>query len=282
MSFTADDFIDAHSHVWTPDVAAYPLAAGFEVADMSPASFTPDELLAECRPLGVRRVVLIQMSYYKFDNRYLLDAIATSPDVFSGVATIDPGQPDLRDAMRRLALAGVRGFRLYAQRNNVEAWRDSPPMNALWTHAADEGLAVCLLADPDALPGIQALCDQFPRTRVVIDHCARIGMRGAIDPADLDRLCRLADRPETYVKISAFYALGAKRAPYADLGLMIRQLRDAYGASRLMWASDAPFQTQGGHTYADSLALVRDRLDFLTREEKSWLLRRTAQTVYFA
>ena len=45
--------IDAHCHIWTPDVAHYPLAEGFQVADMKPASFTAEELLALCRPAGV-------------------------------------------------------------------------------------------------------------------------------------------------------------------------------------------------------------------------------------
>ena len=48
-----EHFIDAHSHIWTPDTAAYPLAAGFKPEDMSPRSFTAEELLAVCRPAGV-------------------------------------------------------------------------------------------------------------------------------------------------------------------------------------------------------------------------------------
>jgi hypothetical protein len=33
-----------------------------------PRSFTAEELLATCRPHGVGRVNLIQMSYYRFDR----------------------------------------------------------------------------------------------------------------------------------------------------------------------------------------------------------------------
>ena len=47
-----EPYIDAHSHIWTPDVAHYPLAEGFAVADMKPPSFTAEELLAICRPAG--------------------------------------------------------------------------------------------------------------------------------------------------------------------------------------------------------------------------------------
>jgi predicted TIM-barrel fold metal-dependent hydrolase len=61
-------YIDAHSHVWTPDVAHYPLAAGFKVEEMKPPSFTAEELLKLCRPSGVDRVNLIQMSFYEFEN----------------------------------------------------------------------------------------------------------------------------------------------------------------------------------------------------------------------
>jgi len=67
-----EPYIDAHSHIWTPDVAHYPLAEGFAKADMKPPSFTAEELLAQCRPAGVGRVNLIQMVFYGFDNRYVL------------------------------------------------------------------------------------------------------------------------------------------------------------------------------------------------------------------
>src|SRR5262249_52530491 len=82
-------YIDAHSHIWTPDVAHYPLAPGFEVADMKPRSFTAEELLKHCRPAGVERVNLIQMSFYGFDNRYMLDMIKMYPERFVGTAVID-------------------------------------------------------------------------------------------------------------------------------------------------------------------------------------------------
>jgi predicted TIM-barrel fold metal-dependent hydrolase len=65
-----EPYIDAHSHVWTPDVAHYLLPDGFTGDDMKPRYFTAEELLALCRPVGVGRVNLIQMSYYRFDNPF--------------------------------------------------------------------------------------------------------------------------------------------------------------------------------------------------------------------
>jgi predicted TIM-barrel fold metal-dependent hydrolase len=278
----ASDHIDAHVHVWTPDTSAYPLADGVANAEMQPASFTPEQLFAHCRPAGVGRIVLIQMSFYKHDNRYMTDMMAKHPGVFGGVAIVDETKPGLRDTMKVLAAQGVRGFRIYTDKAKAEAWSDSPGMKAMWSYAADAGLSICLLANPDALPAVQRMCTAYPQTRVVIDHFARIGMKGAVNQTDLDQLRALADHQHAHVKTSAFYALGAKKAPYTDMADMIRQLRDAYGAQRLMWASDCPFQVEGGHTYADSIALIRDRLDFLTPEDKTWMLRKTAEKVFFS
>lgn len=274
--------IDAHVHVWSPDVKRYPLAAGFKLADMQPASFTPEQLLAQARPASVSRVVLIQMNFYGTDNRYLLDAIREFPGVFSGVAVVDHQAAGLRDAMRQLKGQGVRGFRIHPLQESAESWLSSPAMESFWRLAADEQLAMCALVNPEALEPIDRMCARHPRTPVVIDHFARIGIDGTARDVDIERLCRLARHPQTFVKVSAFYALGKKQAPYTDLGPMIERLLAAFGRERLMWATDCPYQVQNGHTYRDSIELIRGRLDFLTPLDQQWLLQKTAQRVFFA
>jgi len=275
-------WIDAHVHVWTPDTKNYPLAEGFTKARMKPASYTPEELFAQCRPHGVSRIVLIQMSWYKYDNSYMVDMMRKHKGAFGGVAIIDENAPNVRGRMWELGAQGVRGFRLYANKKNSDAWATSAGMKEMWKVGADLGLAMCCLSDPDALPNIDRMCREFPETPVVIDHFSRIGMRGEVDQQQLDQLLALAKYKYTYVKTSAFYALGKKAAPYTDLGPMIRQLRDAYGANRLMWATDCPFQSDNGHTYGASIELIRDRLDFLSAQDKEWMLRGTAEKVFFS
>lgn len=276
-------FIDAHVHVWTPDTQRYPISPdpAFK-KHRTVASFTPEQLFAHSRPQGVTRVVLIQMSFYTFDNSYMLDCIARHRGIFRGVAIVDETKADVCATMKSLAKKGVRGFRIYTDRAKAEAWQHSDSMKKMWACAADEGLAMCLLADPESLPAVQRMCHAFPRTRVVIDHFARIGMKGRVNPRDLENLRRLADFPHTHVKTSAFYALGKKKAPYTDMAPLVRRLRDTFGAERLMWASDCPYQVQEGHTYADSIAVIRDRLDFLSAEDKAWMLRGTAEKVFFS
>ena len=276
-SNTNHGFVDAHVHVWTPDLARYPLASGFKREDMRPASFTPEELLALARPNGVSRIVLIQMSYYRFDNSYMLDTMRRFPGVFSGVGIVDDSTARPQDKMRELARQGVRGFRIGAGKQPITAG-----MEAMWKCAGDDGLAICPLINPDALPVIDGLCERFPQTRVVLDHFARVGVSGEFRDAEVEALCRLARHKHTHVKVSAFYALGKKQPPYLDLAPLIRRVRDAYGADRLMWATDCPFQLQKEHTYAGSVELIRDRLEFLSAQDKQWLLGKTAEKLFFA
>ena len=275
-------WIDAHVHIWTPDRHRYPLAEGFTVGDMRPPSFTPDELWAHARPQGVQRVVLIQMSFYRYDNRYMLDAIAASGGRFSGVGIVDYGAADVAERMKSLAKRGVRGFRINAIGKGARKWPDDDGMAMLWKTARDQNLAVCPLINPSDIGVIDVLCRKCEGTRVVVDHFARIGVSGRIEEAALKSLCRLARFPNVYVKVSAFYALGAKKPPYLDLVPMIRRVVDAFGPSRLMWASDCPYQVQGTHTYADSIGLIRNRNDFLSRADRESLLRKTAERVFFS
>lgn len=280
----AKGWIDAHSHIWTPDTDAYPINEAYKKENMKPASFTPEELFAHCHPVGVTRIVLIQMSYYKYDNSYMLDMMKKYPGVFSAVAVIDENASDVEGTMDTLKQQGVRGFRLRAgKKEDVETWVKSPGMRAMWQHGADQGLAMCPLSNPEALPAIAAMCKEFPKTPVVVDHFSRIGASGTIEESDLDQLCQLADFENTHVKASAFYAFGKKAAPYTDLGPMIIRLRDTFGANRIMWATDCPYQVVRGHNYEDSIALIRDHLnDSLSKEDKNWILRDTAAKVFFS
>jgi predicted TIM-barrel fold metal-dependent hydrolase len=278
-----NSMIDAHSHIWTRDVASFPLATGVAVDDLAPPSFTAEELLELARPLGVQRVVLIaHHPYYGFDNRYLIDAAKRYEGVFKIVGQIDDRQPHPERAMKQLLTQHVTGFRITPGLRGKSEWLDNPGMRAMWGCAAETGQAICCLIDPDDLPQVDGMCNRFPQTPVVIDHFARIGVDGTIREQDLNRLTRLARFPRVHVKVSAFYALGNKKPPHDELIPMIRRLHEAFGAERLMWASDAPYQLAEPNSYQASLKFVKERIDFLSPQDRDSLLRTTAEKVYFS
>jgi predicted TIM-barrel fold metal-dependent hydrolase len=275
-------FIDAHVHVWTPDVSHYPLAPGFKKADVKPASFTPEDLFKHSRPAGVDRVNLVQMSFYGFDNSYMLDMIALYPETFVGTAVIDPHGEAPDRLMGELAKKKVRAFRIRPAMSKVpvERWLEPAGYARMFAAGARNNQAMSCLIDPDALPELERTCKKFPDTPVIVDHLCRIGADGTIRDRDVDALCALAVHKNVMVKVGAFYALGKKEPPYTDLGPTIRKVVQAFGARRCTWESDCPFQVDR-HKYTDSLDLVRKRLDFLSDDDRDWLLRRTAEEFFF-
>lgn len=275
-------YIDAHSHIWTRDIKRYPLKKGTTLDDLAPPSFTTEELLATAKPEKVDRVVLIaHHTFYGFDNRYMTDAAKEHAGTFKVVGMIDDSKPHPDVEMKKLLKQQVTGFRITPWVRKDAHWLDNDGMRLMWKTSAGTGQAMCCLINPENLPEVDKMCGRFSDTKVVIDHFARIGVDGTVKKEDLDNLCALAKHKHTSVKISAYYALGEKKPPYDDLVPMIRRLHETFGAERLMWASDSPYQIDGDNTYAASIALIRDRIDFVSKEERDWLLRKTAEKVYF-
>lgn len=266
--------IDSHVHVWTDDLQRYPIAQGHTVAEMAPPTFTPEELLAHCQPSGVERIVLVQMSFYGTDNSYMLEAMRRYPGVFGGIAVVDEAGDGVEAEMERLAELGVKGCRLQPQGGSFEGYA------RMFARAAKSGQAMCCLMTPDTLPALDRMCDAYPQTPVVIDHLCRIGVSGTIEEGEVAALCALARHEQVRVKVSAFYALGQKRPPHEELLPLIERVYEAFGARRLMWASDCPYQVQS-ETYEDGLALVRDKMAWKSEEDREWVLGRTAEGMFF-
>jgi predicted TIM-barrel fold metal-dependent hydrolase len=276
------NYIDAHVHVWTPDTAHYPLATGYKLENVQPRSFTPDELFKHTKPAGVSRINLIQISFYGFDNRYMLDMIALYPDVFAGTAVIDVHGAAPDKLMAELGKKRVRAFRIHPRLSKLPAprWLEPAGYGVMFAAGAKNNQAMSCLIDPDALPELDRMCKKFPDTPVIIDHLCRIGADGPIADKDVDALCAMAKHKRVMVKVGAFYALGKKQPPYADLAPLIQKVVKAFGSKRCMWESDCPFQVVN-HKYEESIDLVRKKLDFLTDEDRDWLLRRTAEEFFF-
>jgi L-fuconolactonase len=274
-------WIDAHSHIWSPDTERYPLEPGLTSEDLAPPSFTDDELMAIAEPEGVTRVVLIQHNrYHGFNNEYLVTARQRHPERFRIVGMVDSRKPKPGKAMRELLPQGVTGFRIAPARLGPD-WLKTDGMREMWQTAGETRQSMCCLINPSDLADVDRMCESYPETPVVIDHFGRVGVSGEFRDNELSALCRLARHKLVRIKISAFYAIGKKQPPYDDLVPIIRRLLDSFGAERLMWASDCPYQLGGTNTYSASIGLIRDRLDFLSVDDRNRLLRDTAAAVFF-
>ncbi len=103
----------------------------------------------------------------------------------------------------------------------------------------------------------------------------------------LPELLALARYPNVAVKLCGVPGLSMEQYPFNDVWPAVRELVDAFGANRLLWASDigrfrgrvgwhvrvpgTEAHYPGQHTYAESLSFYRDTT-LLSQEEKKLIL----------
>ena len=64
--------------------------------------------------------------------------------------------------------------------------------------------------------------------------------------------------------------------PYRDIQPYLQRIYEAFGARRLLWGSDI---TRLRGTYHECLSLFQEELDFLSADDKEWILGKTAAGV---
>lgn len=200
------------------------------------------------------------------------------PDQICYLIRLDYRDPDL-EAIVRLASAspGAKALRICVLfPSEVEAFK------------ADRHRRIFEIADRYQLPlfanvrQIELLAPyygEFRNAKIIIDHC---GLPVDIDfkPSDerLDVVLSLARYPNAYFKFAhAPTMLGGQQFPFTEMNSKLRRIVDAFGANRVMWASDAT-EAIGGYTWAESLLYIKGNPE-LSGEEKEWILGRTAREV---
>lgn len=282
--------VDAHVHVWSADTRKYPLAPGFARKDLWSASFSAEELRAHSDAVGVRRINLVQMTWYGLDHSYILDLIAKDPQRYCGTGIVpaisDAAGPSPDQTMIELSKRGVVAFRVRGKSTRpplpeMTRWMEHPGYDRMFAAGAAHNLALSFLMGPSDLPEVDRMCTRFPDTPVIIDHFCLIGRQGRVDEGEVAALVRMARHKRVLVKFGGFYALGKKQPPYVDMLPLMRRLVDAFGPNRCMWESDAPKQADAPHTYEAALAVIRDHADFLSASDKHRILTKTGEDLFF-
>ena len=283
VSVPASGPIDTAIHVWgsAATAAAFPWAEGGEPPAEIDAS--PDVFRARAAATGTAGALIVQPINYKFDHAFVAAAIAGSGGFYKGMALADPSQvpaaavASLR-ALRKAGFCSVR-FNPYLE----DGWLAGPTAAALFGEAGVLGMPVgvmCFKGLSLHATDIAALCASSPETAVVLDHGAFVKDD---DAAGFELLLSLLrDHPSIYVKLSAFFRCTSEEAPGPALARRIEDLRDAVGASRLMYGSDFPYVETAGQPaegYAAGLEFVSTGVRWETGELDQ-VLRGTAEAVF--
>jgi L-fuconolactonase len=229
--------------------------------------------------VGVERAVLIQPSLYGFDHSYLVACLHEHPSRFVGVALADPLDTHFP---RRLASivqdAPIRGVRFAPLVDPSRPWF-APQAETLVNIITDLNLAICLLISPAQLEESVAWIARHPGSRIVIDHLARPDLGPDGPELVLDRLVRLAEFPNVWVKLSALSELSREPYPHRDAALWTRRALAAFGPERLMWGSDFPL-VSGTERYGASWSTLREALEDTSASARRQISATTAAEVF--
>jgi L-fuconolactonase len=265
--------LDPHVHVWKHQ-AELPFVAGAPVPDWDA---TPEALLALMKQHGIAKTVLIQVSYYLNDNRYLASVLKQYRQFFHGVCRVDPLDPSAPDQLSSLTEEdGFHGLRLSPRADATGDWMRGPLMAPLWKRCQELRVPMTLMMPITRVPDAAKLVDRFPALTVVIDHMADCPVD---HPEQLEPLLALSRYPRVFVKVSHTWSLSHEAYPWMDAQQLVKRLHEKFGPERLMWATDWPM-TQDRATYGQRRTVVQDEMKFLNANDKSWMLSKTIEQVW--
>ena len=257
--------IDSHVHVWRRD-PLFPWAA--ETKTPPDRDATAEQLLTLMAASGVQAAVLIQVIFYRWDNRYVASVLKKYPRQFRGVARVNPEDPAAPDHLSRLTEQdGFRGVRISPAGDAAGDWIRGPLMEPLWRRCRDLRVPMTVLAPVSRMPDVMPLLERFPDLTVVIDHMAD---SPPSKPGELEKLLALQRFPKVSVKISHSWSLSGGAYPYMDSQGQILRLYDGFGPRRLLAGTDWPL-VENFCTYTQAVDLARARMAFLTPEDRRWI-----------
>jgi len=216
----------------------YPYMAG---RSYTPMDALVDDAKSMLQTLGLDRVVLVQPSPYRADNRCLLDALPKFGAAARGVAVIDDNAPDAE--LRRLDAAGVCGIRLnIASGGNPSDLPLDVRIDRLATRIAGLGWHLQLFVQPDDLVALEPTLSDLP-VPLAVDHMGLISSTVVPYHPAHTTLLRLLDGGHCWVKLSGAYRLSGSDTEFDSVEPLARSLVEKC-PERLVWGSDWPHTPQ--------------------------------------
>jgi predicted TIM-barrel fold metal-dependent hydrolase len=208
-------------------------------------------------------------------------AALTHPGRFSHVARIDRRDPEMR-ALVHLARdnPNARALRVIPGLTKVEmSALASGGYDEMFKEASDCGLPI-FVTIPGNAPALRAAIEKFRSVTFIVDHCgmpfsAAIiqalkdsgvsdqlpDMGGGSKQAEFEKVLRLADLPNVALKWAHAQGLFELSGyPFAGLRPFLKSAIKAFGAERVMWASDVS-ANRTGESWAELMFWLMDNPD---------------------
>lgn len=217
-----------------------------ELGDTSFSAETLHRLLSEN---GVERAVLLQGSFYGFQNEYVAEAVRSYPDMFLGAGTYDPfglWSDQIYDRItNEFGMKAIKfetstgcGLMSYHTRYDIAEVFDKEAARA----AAHGQTLVLDIGSPgmDSFQpeGIRRLADRYPELKIVVCHLLAPGLE---DEEALKRGLEVLAAENIWFDLAAVpFNVKPETYPYPTGACFVKLAANIVGYKKLIWGTDVP------------------------------------------
>lgn len=284
--------VDGHLHLFRSVSERYPRSVFPVMAEASREELA-EKLLKEMARAGVDHAVVVPLSRH---DDYLIDILRDHPGRFAGIGVYDPEVRDDVESMKaRLARCDLQGLRFFGIEAKVGSQPEDLPAFPIFELMAERGIAMWFYGDEIQVQALNQVMRKLPKLKVVMNHLGflpdfhaemkidehvRPHFDVELPPVGLPVVENLASEHENvYVHFSGHYAFTHRPYPYDDLQVVAERLLAAFGAHRMIMASDWPWiQLEPG--YEQILAVLDRHLPSLTQTEREMIRGGTALSLF--
>jgi L-fuconolactonase len=270
--------IDAHVHCWqlsrgdygwlTPALA--PIYRDVGLADWQ----------AQATPCGVTGAVLVQAAPTEAETHYLLQLADVNDCVLGVVGWVDLMALDAPERIARLArYPKLKGLRPMLQDIADADWILQPALEPALHSMVKHGLVFDALIKPLHLSRIHAISQRHPGLQIVIDHCAKPGIRNAEFQPWANEIAQLATQPNVACKLSGLLTEAPAGATTQSLQPWVAHVLQCFGPQRVLWGSDWPVLQLAGR-YLDWWLTTNEWLAKYSPAEQTLILDVNARRIY--
>ncbi|MEO8698197.1 MAG: amidohydrolase family protein, partial [Acidimicrobiales bacterium] len=173
---------------------------------------------------------------------------------------------------------GARAIRFFLQLDSDAGWLDSRACDEVFAELQRQGAIAQTALVADQLPALHRAAMRHPELPFLLDHCGFSDFSGGSEFPNARALFGLAATPNVHVKVSNHVWHLASSAG-AQPRSVTRALVDAFGGSRIMWASDL---TVHDRSYADLIGEAEAACADLTEAQRLLVLGDAARALWWS
>lgn len=270
--------IDTHVHFWQYNKKR----DGWITNDMKilQQDYLPEHISLTLNRNGVDGVVAVQASQEEVETRFLAELAKTHPLIKGVVGWIDLQADNIEERLEHFTqYDSIRGYRHVVQGEPNDFLLRPPFQRGVAALKAYNYTYDVLIFHHQLPPAIEFVAN-FPDQKLVIDHCAKPGIKHKkMDDWKL-HMKEIAQQPNVYCKLSGLFTEAAWKSwsaaefyPYLDV------VFEAFGTDRLMFGSDWPVMLVSG-IYVQWKSLLEKYMEHYKPEEKEKVFGGNAVAFY--